>query len=235
MTYKVKTGQFEGPLDILLDLIEKEEVDITRVSLANITDEYLKYISNRDDISLHNLTDFLSVAAKLILVKSHALLPLLQLDDDEEEDLEELERQLAALKVFKDHNENFNQFFEDVKSSYGNTGIWGQDVLFCPPEGTTLDELRSAFLSSLHTIPRMEALEEQIVSDVISLERRIVHIQKSVENRAVKAFSEITENAKDRSEVVVSFLALLELVKQQIIIARQKGVFDDIMLKNEKK
>lgn len=233
MMYRVKTEQFEGPLDLLLDLIEKEEVDITRVSLAKITDQYLHYINNRDDISLHNLTDFLSVAAKLILVKSHALLPLLQLDEDEENDLQELELQLAALKVFKDHNPIFYDFFEHKKASYGNNGMWGQDAYFCPPDGIGVNDLRSAFLSSLHTIPRVEALEEKIVSDVISLERRIVAIQKSVQARAEIAFSEITANAKDRSEVVVSFLALLELVKQHIIIARQKGIFDDIVLKSQ--
>jgi segregation and condensation protein A len=233
MSYKVKTEQFEGPLDLLLDLIEKEEVDITRVSLANITDEYLNYINTHDDISLHNLTDFLSVAAKLILVKSHALLPLLQLDEEEENDLEELERQLAALKVFKDHNEKFNDFFIKAKGTYGNKGVWGQDAHFCPPKSITTNDLRSAFLFSLHTIPRMEELEEKIVSDVISLERRIVFIQKNVEEKATVVFSEITINAKDKSEVVVSFLAILELVKQQIVVARQKGIFDDIVLKND--
>lgn len=234
MTYHVKTDEFEGPLDLLLNLIEKEEVDITRVSLARITDQYLSYINNRDDISLHNLTDFLSVAAKLILVKSHALLPLLQLDDDEEEDLQELERQLIALKVFKDHSVIFTRYFETAQNCYGNSGVWGQDAYFCPPDGLCSEDLRIAFLASLHTIPRMESLEEQIVSDVISLERRIVYIQRSVEERAIVVFAEITVNAKDRSEVVVSFLALLELVKQKIIIARQKGVFDDIILENEK-
>lgn len=234
MMYEVKTEQFEGPLDLLLDLIEKEQVDITRVSLAKITDQYLAYINDRDDISLHNLTDFLSVAAKLILVKSHALLPLLQLDEEEETDLQELELQLAALKVFKDHSLLFYAFFENTQASYGNTGIWGQDAYFCPPEGITVNELRSAFLAALHTIPRVEALEEQIVSDVISLERRIVAIQKSVQARAEIAFSEITANATNRSEIVVSFLALLELVKQRIIIARQNGIFGDIVLKNDK-
>ena len=234
MTYQVKTEQFEGPLDLLLDLIEKEEVDITRVSLARITDQYLDYISKRADISLYHLVDFLTVAAKLILAKSHALLPLLQLDEEEEEDLQELERQLNALKVFKDHGVIFSQFYVTARSAYANKGIWGQDAFFCPPEGVNVQDLRSAFLSSLHTIPRLESLEEKIVSDVISLERRIMSIQKSVQERAQIAFSEITAHAKNRSEVVVSFLALLELVKQKIIIARQVGLFEEIMLKNEK-
>jgi segregation and condensation protein A len=234
MTYQVKTEQFEGPLDLLLDLIEKERVDITRVSLARITDQYLDYISKKEVISLHNLADFLTVAAKLILIKSQALLPLLKLDDDEEGDLQELEKQLAALKVFKDHSEKFIHLFAQAQSAYGNKGIWGQEAFFCPPEGITVQDLREAFLSSLHTIPRLETLEEKIMSDVITLERRIMAIQKSVQERAEVAFSELTANAKDRAEVVVSFLALLELVKQRIIIVRQKGLFDDIILKNEK-
>jgi len=235
MAYHVKIEQFEGPLDLLLNLIENEKVDITRVSLANITDEYLEYINKREDISLHNLADFLSVAAKLILVKSQALLPLLQLDDEEEEDLEELERQLAALKVFKDKNEAFSQLFEQAQSVYGSKGVWGQDAHFCPPEDISVGDLRDAFLTSLHTIPRMEEIEEKIVSDVISLERRIVQIQRSVQERAVTVFSDITANAKDKSEVVVSFLALLELVKQQIVTAKQSVVFGDIKLNNEQK
>ncbi len=233
MTYQVKTEQFEGPLDLLLELIEKEEVDITRVSLAQITDTYLTYINQRKNISLHNLADFLSVAAKLILVKSHALLPLLQLEEEEESDLEELEMQLAALKIFKDHHEQFQACFAHAQAMYGNAGIWGQDVCFCPPEDLSQEAVRAAFLSSLHTIPRMESLEEKIVSDVISLERRIMTIQKSVQERAEMAFSEITASAQDRSEVVVSFLALLELVKQKIIVARQNGVFDDIVLTSD--
>lgn len=234
MAYHIKTAQFEGPLDLLLDLIEKEKVDITRVSLAHITDQYLDYIGKKEQISLHHLADFLTVAAKLILIKSHALLPLLRLEDDEEEDLQELERQLAALKVFKDHQEAFRQLFIDAESSYGNKGIWGQEAFFCPPENITVQDLRSAFLSSLHTIPRLEALEEKIMSDVISLERRIMLIQRSVQERAEVAFSEITAHAKDRAEVVVSFLAILELVKQKIVIVKQHALFEDIILKNDK-
>ncbi len=231
MTYQVKMEQFEGPLDLLLDLIEKEKVDITRVSLAKIADEYLDYINKHKNISLYNLADFLSVAAKLILIKSKALLPLLKLDDDEEEDLKELELQLAALEVFKRHNEIFKELFEQSQSMYGNGGVWGQDAYFCPPKNITVKDIRDAFLVSLHAIPRVEEMEEKIVSDVISLERRIAEIQHSVKNRAVTVFSDITADANDKSEVVISFLALLELVKQQIIIAKQSKIFADIELR----
>lgn len=230
MTYVVKTAQFEGPLDLLLDLIERQKMDITRVSLAAITDQYVAYVKAHEDISLHNMAGFLSVAAKLILVKSYALLPLLQLDDDEEQDVRELERQLAALKAFKDNHAHFAVFMVSSSASYGNDGIWGQAPLFCPPPGVDGAALHMAFARALHTIPRLEDMEKRIVSDVVSLEKRIAAIQESVRTRVTVAFSELTAAAKSRVDVVVSFLALLELVKQKIIIARQDDRFAEIML-----
>ncbi len=230
MTYVFKTEQFEGPLDLLLDLIERQKMDITRVSLAAITDQYVAYVKTHEDISLQNMAAFLSVAAKLILVKSYALLPLLQLDDDEEQDVRELEKQLAALKAFKDHHAHFAAFIASSSASYGNDGMWGQAPLFCPPPNVNGAVVHAAFLRTLHTIPRLEDMEQRIVSDIISLETRIAAIQESVRARATVAFSDLTATATSRADVVVSFLALLELVKQKIIVARQDGRFAEILL-----
>ncbi len=228
MNYSVKIEQFEGPLDLLLSLIEEEKIDITRISLAKVTDQYLDYIKTYESISLYNLSSFLSVAAKLILIKSQALLPLLQLDEDEEEEIHDLEKQLAALKVIKDSIPKFSDALENANSSFAHKGMWGMKPHFCPPEGITATDLREAFLVSLSSIPELEKLEEKIVSDVVSLERKIIDVQKMIKSKALKSFSEIKKNSKDKAEVVVSFLAVLELVKQRIVVARQEGVFDDI-------
>ncbi len=233
MDYSVKIEQFEGPLDLLLNLIEEEKIDITRVSLAKVTDQYLEYIKTYESISLYNLSNFLAVAAKLILIKSQALLPLLQLDEDEEEEIHDLEKQLAALKVIKDSIPKFSDTLENANSSFAHKGMWGMKPHFCPPEGVTAMDLREAFLVSLSSIPELEKLEEKIVSDVVSLERKIIDVQKMIKNKALKSFSEIKKNSKDKAEVVVSFLAVLELVKQRIVIARQEGVFDDIGFESE--
>lgn len=232
MNYSVKIEQFEGPLDLLLNLIEEEKIDITRISLAKVTDQYLDYIKIYENISLHNLSSFLSVAAKLILIKSQALLPLLQLDEDEEEEIHDLERQLAALKVIKDAIPKFADTLENSNSSFAHKGMWGMKPHFCPPEGITAMDLREAFLVSLSSIPELEKLEEKIVNDVVSLERKIIDVQKMIKNKALKSFSEIKKNSQDKAEVVVSFLAVLELVKQRIVVARQSGVFDDIAFSN---
>jgi segregation and condensation protein A len=229
MDYSVKIEQFEGPLDLLLNLIEEEKLDITKISLAKVTDQYLDYIKSCENISLQNLSSFLSVAAKLILIKSQALLPLLKLDEEEEAEIQDLEKQLSALKVFKEIVPKLSLFFISANSSFAHKGMWGMQPIFCPPESLTANDLKEAFLVSLTAIPELEKLEEKIISDVISLEKKIADIQQMIQNKAIKTFAEIQKNSKDKAEVVVSFLAILELVKQKIIIARQGGVFDDIV------
>jgi segregation and condensation protein A len=99
--YNIKIEQFEGPMDLLLELISKEKLDITGISLAQIADQYLKYLEEKKDINIVNLADFLTVAAKLILLKSKALLPLLNLSEEDEEEIFDLERQLEEYKKFK--------------------------------------------------------------------------------------------------------------------------------------
>lgn len=230
MNYVVKTQQYEGPFDILLDLIESQKMDITRISLAVIADQYIEYIQNRDQISLTYLADFLSIAAKLVLIKSKALLPILRFDEEEESDMEELERQLAALKAVKDVIPEFGKLFQNPKSQFARKGMWGISPQFTPPSEILLQDIRDAFLVSLNSIPQLDKLEEKVITDIISLEKRIVYVQNMVAIRAKVAFSEVIKNTDNPSEVIVSFLALLELVKQKIIFASQKDVFQEIEL-----
>jgi segregation and condensation protein A len=233
MDYSVKIEEFEGPLDLLLNLIEEEKIDITKISLAKVTDQYLDYVKSYENISLYNLSSFLSVAAKLILIKSQALLPLLQLDEDEEEEIHDLEQQLKALKVIKDIIPKFSAQFETAQSSFAHRGMWGMTPYFCPPEDLTAQDLREAFLVSLSSIPELEKMEEKIISDVVSLERKIIDVQKLIKNRAITSFSQMTKNSTNKAEVVVSFLAILELVKQKIVAVKQKGIYEDITFQAE--
>jgi len=232
MEYHVKTQHFEGPLDLLLALIEERKLDITQVSLASVTDAYLEYIKSRDTITLASMTDFLSVAAKLILIKSRALLPLLQFDDEEEKDIAELEMQLAALSAIKESIEDFSCSLERAQSMYARKSMWGVNVQFIPDKTITPENLEEAFKRSLYAIPQLDAIEEKIIADVVSLEQKITQVQKMVHERAEVAFTQIS--ASSRSEVVVSFLALLELVKQRVIAVNQEGAFQDIMMSKQK-
>lgn len=102
MNYRFQLEQFEGPLDLLLGLIEKEKLDITQVSLAEIADQFLAYIDNNENINLEQLSAFLSVATRLILIKSRALLPILTFTEEEEESIQDLEEHLRLYQIFRE-------------------------------------------------------------------------------------------------------------------------------------
>ncbi len=230
MKYKVKIEQFEGPLDVLLSLIEEQKMDITRISLAHITDEYLEYINNREQVSLSSLADFLTIAAKLLLIKSKALLPILEFSKEEESSIEELEMQLEALRVIKDTLPEFRERLKTAKPFFARKGMWGLEAQFIPPKNISPNDLRDAFLTSLNAIPQLDELEQKAISDIVSLEKKITQIHEIVTKKVKVAFSSVVKNAKDPSDVIVSFLALLELVKQKLVIANQKEVFEEIEL-----
>ncbi|HAS00123.1 MAG: Segregation and condensation protein A [Candidatus Moranbacteria bacterium GW2011_GWC2_37_73] len=233
MSYHFKLEQFEGPLDLLLQLTEQEKLDITRVSLAKIADQYLAYIAEAKDITLAHLADFLSVAARLILIKSKALLPMLEFTEEEEEEIKDLEYQLAEYKKFKDASAKLALVFDSPKSSFSREGFLGIGMVFYPPENIVASDLQKAFNKVLGEIPIVEKLEEEMVKEVLTLEDRIIHLQDTLRERVQTSFAELVANAKDKVEVVVSFLAMLELVKQRIIHVEQGELFSEIKMRHK--
>lgn len=235
MAYHIKIEQFEGPLDLLLQLTEQEKLDITRVSLAKIADQYLAYIAEAKDITLAHLADFLTVASRLILIKSKALLPMLEFTEEEEEEIKDLEYQLAEYKKFKDASKGVADLFDSSRVSFSREGFSGLGMVFYPPENITAQDLQKAFAKVLGEIPIIEKLEEEMVNEILTLEDKIVHLQNTLRERVTTSFSELVANAKDKVEIVVSFLAMLELVKQKIIHVEQGELFSEINLKHIEK
>lgn len=233
MVYHIKLEQFEGPLDLLLQLTEQEKLDITRVSLAQIADQYLEYIAQAKNIDLAHLADFLTVASRLILIKSKALLPMLEFSDEEEEEIKDLEHQLAEYKKFKDISKKVAELFDSPAISFSRESFLGLGKVFYPPENIASNDLKTAFEKVLGEISVIEKLEEKMVMEVLTLEEKIMHLQTVLSSRAQASFSELVANAKDRVEVVVSFLAMLELVKQKIILVEQNELFSEIKLKHK--
>ena len=229
--YNIKIEQFEGPLDLLLQLTEQEKLDITRVSLAQIADQYLQYISQAENITLQNLADFLSVASKLILIKSKALLPLLEFSPEEEEEIKDLEHQLAEYKKFKEAAGGLNLLLQNPLRFFARESFLGQGVVFYPPEKITSEDLRKAFSKVLGEIPVVEKLEQEMIKEVLTLEEKIVHLQETLRQKVQTSFAELIANATDKVEVVVSFLAMLEMVKQKLIHVEQGELFSEIRLK----
>lgn len=231
MAYHFRLEKFEGPLDLLLSLIEKEKLDVTQVSLAEVADQYLAHIRDEKSISLENLSAFLSVAARLILIKSRALLPVLHFSDEEEEAMEDLEYRLKAYGLFREAAQKLGTIFLRSHAAYARESFLGTQVVFYPPKDVTKEVLRRHFADVLGDIPVFELLPEKEIASIITLEEKITLLQRSLSERAESSFAEIVGATRDRVEVIVSFLALLELIKQRFIHVEQKEFFSDIRIK----
>lgn len=230
--YQVRLEKFEGPMNLLLELIEKEKMDVTELSLAKVSDQYLEYIRSNDKIHLENLADFLSVASKLILIKSRALLPTLKFSEEEEDEIQDLAKQLAEFKKFKDISVKLGELAHSDKICYSRAGFLGVGPVFYPPQNINAYDLKNSFLKLLSEIPILEKLQEEVVSEVITLEEKIGELEIKLRKKLETSFSELVSKSENKIDVIVSFLAMLEMIKQRIIEVEQEDLFKDIKLKH---
>lgn len=235
--YEVQLPEFQGPLDLLLTLIEQQELDITKVALARVTDQYLAYIAVLKEIEPDILTDFLVVAAKLILIKSKALLPQPPaiLDEAEEEvDLgDELARQLRAYKRFKEIAAELKTIEEAGLRSF---------VRIAPPpkietrleEGAgSLAELVEAARRALSVKPPEPGIDEVVAPILITIGDQMGLIRRRLQGQSAISFEGLLRNARDRVEVIATLLAVLELVKRRVIDVAQPQRYGDIILRKK--
>lgn len=228
--YQVQISTFEGPLDLLLQLIEKEKLVITEVSLASVTDQYLSYMESREHVPLHDLSSFLSIAAKLILIKSRALLPILTFTETEEEAIEDLQLQLEMYSLFKDRSKTLQALLEQGRGFGVRDRYLGVEGVYFPPEGIQSEHLQQALTSFLGEIEKTVLLPEATLRRIVSLEKRIADIQDLIAIRGQVAFSEMLKGGAPKEETIVSFLALLELVKQKFISIEQASHFEEMTI-----
>lgn len=231
--YKVQLEKFTGPLDLLLQLIEKEEMDIAQVSLAKVADQFLEYMQQIQTLGAKDIVEFLEIAARLILIKSKALLPQLQLTDDEELSAEELALRLKEYKKFKEAGKKFKKLLEAERYCFNRQVYIEEERIFSPPPGITAGDLRNSFGDVLGSVPMIEDLGEEMMTEVVSLEDKIDHIKTSLTQRMNTMFSKL-HDSESKMEVVITFLAMLELMKQRIIDVKQEEIFGEIELKKIK-
>lgn len=229
--YVFKHEKFEGPLQILLELIEKEKLSISEVSLAKVADEYLLHVKSLRAINPDELAEFLVVAAQLMLIKSRSLLPHLQLDEEEKSSIEELERRLEEYRRARDRAKALKDCAALGLRIHARVSFFGLAPVFFPPPGVGLDSVKAAFEAFVEALPRIEKLVEERIKKVISLEEKISHIRSFLANVVERAFSEIIKGSRERTEVIVSFLAILELARQRFVDLDQSKPFGDIVIK----
>ena len=231
--FKVKLEKFEGPLDLLLELIEEQKLDIATLSIASVADDYLEYIRNEENISLENLSEFVNVASKIILIKSNNILPSLEVTPEEAEEIKDLEEQLKLYKQFKDAGIKIGGLLKIGRNAFSRDYLLGVTPVFSPPKNINAFDLKSCFRRVVDQIVIPEKIPEEAVRDIIKLEDKIAELQKTLQQRIETSFSEISQSSGDKIDVIVSFLAILELVKQRVIQVEQNEMFSDIKIKSQ--
>lgn len=233
MTFQFKQEKFEGPLELLLELIEKEKLSISEVSLAKIADEYVKYVKSLEKIDPESLAEFLVVAAQLMLIKSRSLLPQLELTEEETASIEELESRLKEYQKIRKAAQEIKKVELQKKFIYTREAYLGMEPIFYPPRGLTVKKIAAALAAFLKTLPKIEKLAEEKIKRIISLEEKISQIRTFLQEKVERAFSEIVKGAGEKTEIIVSFLALLELARQKFLDLHQEKLFEDIILKKK--
>jgi segregation and condensation protein A len=225
-----KIDKFEGPLGLLLQLIESQEMDITEISLVKIADQYIEYIRSSDHLKPEELADFLVVAAKLLLIKSRALLPFLK--GEEEEEIKEFEHQLRMYKEFLEAAKKIEVIIGKKRFSFAREfnrqAFLANARLFSPPKNLKAADLNAVFNEIIRNIRPIEVLEEKNLEQIVNIEDRILAIQQILLEKIKVSFNHILAGAKNKTEVIVSFLAMLELIKQRDITVGQMEMFGEI-------
>lgn len=227
--HKIKLEQFEGPLDLLLNLIEEEDLDITKISLAKIADDYLAYLDQIEEIRPAELADFLTIAARLLYIKSKALLPYLKWQDDDEGD--DLAKQLKLYKEFLEASKKIQQLLNKNHCAFPREKtITPAEVFFSPPTNLNQNKLANLFKDVLSKLDPIFKLPRKLIEKTISLKEKIAQIKDWLITQKKTTFNELLDGSQNRADIVINFLAILELVKQKEVIVEQKILFEEIII-----
>lgn len=229
LNYKVQTPVYEGPLDLLLDLIERAELDITSVSLATVTDQYLTYIKNLEELNADEISAFLVMAAKLLQIKSEALLPRPPVRAAGEEDLgRSLVDQLKLYKRYKEIGAWLNERQQAHLRTYLRVAPPPKVEPKLDLSSLTLEKFITAAQEAFAKEQARKPLDAMIGAPRVTIREKIDLIAKTLKEAERSTFRALLDRGASRLEIVVTFLALLELVKRYRVAARQEDLFSDI-------
>lgn len=231
--FKVKAASFEGPLDILLELIEKRKLFIGDIALAKITDDFIEYIRQFSPLPVSDSANFILIASTLLLIKSKSLLPSLTLSDEEQTDISDLNKRLSILSKIKELSVKIRQIYL-LEPLFETTGSRKTVAVFAPDKQTNIKSLHESIFRVITSVPKIEKPKSATIRQIISLEEMIDNLTKRV-NLALKiTFKEFSKvHNGERVNIIVSFLAMLELFKQGTIHVVQENNFSDIHIESK--
>lgn len=229
--FNIQTDYFQGPIEKLLDLIEEKKLEINKISLAQVTGDFLAYIQKleQEKISLNLLADFLTIASKLVLIKTKELMPFINFNEEEEEEIKNLEQQLKFYQKLKILEKELKEKFNQRQIMFSRTYLMNFKPIFFPSKNLNLDIFDKNIKKVLNILDIYFKPIVPIKNQIINLKEKIEEILNRITEKS-ESFLNLTEK-KSKSEIVITFLALLHLIKDQLIIAEQKENFKEIILK----
>lgn len=228
--FTIETQDFQGPLDKLLELVKEEKLDINKVSLSKVTGKFLEYVTElkkSEDVPHSTLADFLVVASKLLLLKSKVLIPSLELEKEEEEDIENLEIQLKIYSRVKEAEEKLKKAWQGNSPMAAREFLAGREVIFHPGK-ISVSDIKKAVLKIADEIKKLKPVEK-IRREVINLRNKMEEVMKRITSApaGLKTFFQ----TGGKNEVVVLFLVILHLFRDKKIDLEQKEQFGEIKIK----
>jgi segregation and condensation protein A len=225
---------FEGPLDLLLTLLEEHQLDITEVSLLAVTEQYLAHLREAERLNLDAFADFIAIGARLLLLKSRALLPR---DPDAEpaaaEDEADPESLLAALEEYRRYRqaaEHLRELEEEGRTAFRRTASPPEIPPTTGLDGTTLASLVDVLRDVLERLPPEKPAPRGVPRESVRLVDRVQALVEILDRQGQTSFRSLVAAATTRVAVIVEFLAVLELIKTRYLEARQSEAFGDIDL-----
>ena len=230
MAYTVEIEQFQGPFEVLLQLIEEQKLDITEISLATITEAYLKHLEQIEELYPEELADFLVVATQLLLLKSRALLPYIEVDIEEEGI--PLQEQLKLYKEFYEATKGIQAILDQRRFSYARKPtIWQQsEVEFTPPSQLGIERMRELFEAIIQRLDPVIKIPKAAIEKAITLKEKIQLLHDTFAKHDTIQFTELISSAATKTDVILTFLAVLDLVKQRNVYVKQDNHFSEITI-----
>jgi len=230
--FQIKTAVFEGPLELLVQLIEKRKLFINDISLATVTDDYIAYIKSVGHFPMRQAASFILIASTLLLLKSKSLLPTLNLTLEEEGSIDDLERRLRLYKYFQAISKSVYEIL-GKNIIYPKVYTKVTDPIFSPQKDITSKNLHTSIQSVINRLPKVKVEKAVAVEKTISLEETLLSLTKRVKANLKLSFNEFSDFGKaEKINVIISFLAMLELVKQEAITVSQENHFEDIHMES---
>lgn len=228
MSHELKLEKFEGPLDLLLQLVDQEKLSISEIALAKVTEQFFSYLDRLEKNRPEELADFLVVAARLIYLKSHSLLQYAY--PEEEDSGPGLADQLKLYKQYVEASKQVNSLWEAGKIAYGRIEPPVKSKEFVLPTNAGAGNLYDSMVLLLGRLKPVDPLPKTTIDHSISIKQKIDSIRHLLQSGKEFSFKNLLSSAQNKTEVIVSFLAILELVKEKSVRFTQVNAFEDLLV-----